>query len=103
MNYHSAENVSRPADVDFKKCIHDNHGKGDDYSVALLSWNGKEYFAVRWNIRGDEKDDPEKQNGEMCLGFPSSHGLPTWFEIPEDLIDSDSEVYRKMVGAKKSF
>lgn len=90
MNYYKAEDVSRKKGVDFVKLIHDNHDKGEeDYSLALLrdSDNDKcKWVGVRWNIRGDEHDDPAKKEGKTkCLGFPTSHGHPTWFDLPEDL------------------
>ena len=92
MNYYKAEDVSRRKGVEFVKLIHDNHDKGDeDYSLAVLRGSDGEWFGLRWNIRGDEHNDPAKKEGTTtCLGFPNSRGKPTWFEIPEDLFKNDS-------------
>lgn len=51
-------------------------GPPDDYSLAIGKWDQKPVLAVRWNA---------------CewrpLGNPQSRGLPTWFVLPERLVD----------------
>jgi hypothetical protein len=47
-----------------------------DWSLALGEWDGGRCLAARWN--GD--DDRPKGN-------PVSHGMPTWFVLPNELVD----------------
>jgi hypothetical protein len=47
-----------------------------DWSLAVGEWDGRRCLAARWN--GD--DDRPKGN-------PVSHGMPTWFILPDELID----------------
>ena len=43
------------------------------WSIARLDWNGDQALGIRWN--GDESS---------AIGNPQSHGLPTWFVVPEE-------------------
>lgn len=47
-----------------------------DWSLALGEWDGDRRLAVRWN--GDD---------ERPKGNPVSHGMPTWFVLPDEFID----------------
>lgn len=48
-----------------------------DFSIALLSFYGNEVYGMRWN--GSE--------AEESLGTPTAHGKPTWFIVPDKVID----------------
>jgi hypothetical protein len=86
MTYHKPEDVTR-AGVEVVRVIYDSGADVDEsYSVVKLKCGDEVWFGVRWNIRGNERDDPEKQNGKTCNGFPLSSSRPVWFELPEDLI-----------------
>ncbi len=50
----------------------------DEWSLALGRWGKNPRLAIRWNW----KDDPNDK------GNPVSHGMPTWFIIPEDLYET---------------
>ncbi len=47
-----------------------------DWSVALGEWDGRRVLAMRWN--GDD---------ERPKGNPVSHGVPTWFVLPDEFTD----------------
>lgn len=47
-------------------------GQDNDYAIALISWKGRDTFAIRWN--GDDKKP---------LGFPLLGKTPLWFILPE--------------------
>src|SRR5437016_5701911 len=47
----------------------------EQWSVALGRWDGSPRLGIRWNY-GDDPNDK---------GNPVSHGMPTWFLVPEDL------------------
>jgi hypothetical protein len=47
-----------------------------DWSLALGEWDGDRRLAVRWN--GDD---------ERPKGNPVSHGIPTWFVLPDEFVD----------------
>jgi len=51
----------------------------DDWSAALLDWDGQPSCALRWNGSSPSPDqDPHPGN-------PQSRGRPTWFVIPGEL------------------
>jgi len=52
--------------------------EAEAWSLALGRWDGKARLAIRWNW----KDDPGDK------GNPVSHGMPTWFIVPEDLYET---------------
>lgn len=45
----------------------------DNFSIASVFWNDKKRIAIRWNGEGN------------ALGYPHSHGNPTWFIIPKKI------------------
>ena len=46
-----------------------------DWSLAVGEWDGRRRLAARWN--GD---------AEHPKGNPVSHGVPTWFMLPDEFI-----------------
>jgi hypothetical protein len=50
--------------------------KEDGWSLAIGQWESKKCLAIRWN---GNKTNPK--------GNPCSHGMPTWFVVPNDLDD----------------
>ena len=48
----------------------------EDYSIALLEYDGTECVGVRWNTTNEEKDN---------IGTPQSRGIPTWFILPKEV------------------
>lgn len=52
--------------------------KTDSYAIASLIYNDKHKYAIRWN--GNESDGD--------LGTPCSHGKPTWFMLPDELVET---------------
>ncbi|MDY6367467.1 MAG: hypothetical protein SPL13_03005 [Clostridia bacterium] len=55
-----------------------------DFTIATLKYGDSVRIGIRWN---GEKDQ---------LGYPQSHGYPTWFIIPKDVAVS----YAKQIGDK---
>lgn len=88
--------VLSPRDfVDSVNVIHDDGAAS--YSLAEIEWEGKKCIAIRWNVARREQDDPNKQSGaKMSVGMPSSHGIPVWFILPDDLFDKNSAAYKKL-------
>lgn len=48
----------------------------EEWALAVGKWDGRIRLACRWN--GDE---------ESPKGNPVSHGVPTWFVLPDDLVE----------------
>ena len=48
-------------------------------ALALITWEGKAGFAMRWN--GDNK-------GKNGIGNPQSRGVPTWFVLGDNYDDA---------------
>lgn len=96
MKYYKPENVISPQDyVDNVRVIYDG-GEGS-FSLAKLDWEENECFAIRWNVARREWDDDNKANDKaICVGMPSSHGYPVWFILPNELIDKNSEIWKKL-------
>lgn len=93
MRYVRPDDVTSPTDfVEGVQVIFD--GGPDSFSLARVQWEGKECFAMRWNIARREFDNPEKQmERKVCVGMPSSHGYPVWFILPDELLDRSSEIW----------
>lgn len=51
----------------------------DDYrwSAAIFDWYGKQELGLRWN----------GHSGGMA-GNPQSRGMPTWFIVPDELVEA---------------
>lgn len=82
MRYVKAADVVSPRDfVRNVNVIFD--GGLHSFSIAELEWEGEECFGMRWNVARNEWDRKDKQNGSsICLGMPTSHGIPVWFILP---------------------
>lgn len=52
--------------------------KEDDFSVALLLFNNNSVYGIRWN--GNESKNSK--------GTPTAFGKPTWFILPNKLVES---------------
>jgi hypothetical protein len=106
MNYYYPHEVISPQDhVKFIEIIHDGkdgEGNGEDaFSIAKLTWDGKPCIGIRWNIAINEFKDEKKINGDSkCVGIPSSRGFPVWFIIPNELLDPNSEIFKRIQDKK---
>lgn len=75
MAYIKPETVVSPkAAVANLNVLHNNGG----WSVAELNWEGEPALGLRWN--GSDK--------ESGCGTPQSRGIPTWFIVPDELVDA---------------
>ncbi|MDP4202566.1 MAG: hypothetical protein Q8861_07705 [Bacteroidota bacterium] len=99
MRYNSPDRVLSPRDfLENVEVIYDG-GSGENpndtgFSLARLTWEGNIALGIRWNVARREWDSPEKINNSIeCVGMPSSHGYPVWFVIPDELLDSNSEIW----------
>lgn len=54
--------------------LYESPEREDGWSLALGQWDGQAVLGLRWN--GNKKNP---------LGNPTSHGMPTWFIVPDDL------------------
>ncbi len=50
----------------------------DSYSIAVFKWKGGVKYGIRGN--GNESEDDK--------GTPVSHGIPTWFILPNEAVDN---------------
>lgn len=100
MNYFKSVDVISPKDAvsDIVEIV--NNGE-HSISVARMKWYGKEVYGMRWNVGMREWDDVEKQKGKICLGVPTSRAKPTWFIIPDEFLDKNSELWQKIEKAMK--
>jgi hypothetical protein len=100
MRYRKPEAVLSPKDtVSNVKEIYD--GGEDSISVAKLQWHNETVYGIRWNVAMREWDDSEKQSERKeCLGLPISRGNPVWFIIPQELLDRNSELWKKIDEGK---
>ena len=62
--------VSPKSKVNHVEVIYDN----GTFAIASLQWDKKNQIAIRWNGSDDDS-----------LGYPQSHGYPTWFVIPKEV------------------
>lgn len=80
MQYHMVSHMAvRPQDVKSPKdhwTLFDVLVETEDWSLAVGEWDGQRRLAARWN--GDD---------ERPKGNPVSHGMPTWFMLPNEFID----------------
>ena len=65
----------------------------EDYSIALLEYNGTECVGVRWNTTNEEKDN---------IGTPQSRGIPTWFILPKEIAEVYLEKFLKEKEKKEN-
>ena len=73
--YIRPEDVLSPRDKVKNLEIIRNNDK-EDYSIALLEYDGIECVGVRWNTTNEEKDN---------IGTPQSRGVHTWFILPKEV------------------
>lgn len=52
--------------------------KEKEFAIASFKFNGAQVYGIRWNGAENEKSK----------GTPTAYGKPTWFIIPNKLIDS---------------
>ncbi|MEQ6122147.1 hypothetical protein [Reichenbachiella sp. MALMAid0571] len=84
------------------KIIYDG-GNGDNagdtgFSLARITWGGKETLAIRWNVSHAEWDNQSKVDEKtICKGNPTSRGYPTWFVIPEQIFDPSSAPWKDIM------
>jgi len=96
MNYIDPQNVISPRDcVSNVEVLYD--GGADSVSLAKIAWEGKDCFAIRWNVAKREWNDPKKQEGiKQCVGMPTSRGYPVWFVLPEEMLDTTSSLWKEI-------
>ncbi len=91
MSYVDPKTVISPKNrVGFVKVLHDA-GPGA-WAAALLDYDGHEVIALRWN--GGDGD-------ESGIGNPQSRGRPTWFVVPDPLMDIVREKVEQMRDAEE--
>lgn len=71
---------SCPQNTSVIRTIEDN----DKYVLAKILYKGKdECLAIRWHI--SDREAINKGKNDICLGYPSSRGYPTWMVLPDNL------------------
>jgi len=87
MKYYAPKDVKSP-----RRCISSvtplyDGGTDNAFSLAKITWQGKECIGIRWNVTQGEWDDENKINGtKICVGEPNSRGYPTWFILPNEFL-----------------
>ena len=62
-------------------------------AIAKIKWFDQIVIGIRWNASYRELQDPDKLKGsKTCIGNPVSRGFPTWFILPKEIIDPDSNI-----------
>lgn len=89
-------------------CVSNIHvifdGGVDSYSVVKLDWNGSPRIAMRWNVSEREWHETDKASGSVeCKGMPTSHGVPVWFVLPDDFLDTSADVWKDIAATAKKF
>jgi hypothetical protein len=88
MSYTPPEMVTSPKEkVKELKIVYDGDEGG--WSLALMLWEGKPTVGIRWNGGSGDKRFP-------VIGTPQSHGVPTWFLLPEEVGDVVLALVRTM-------
>ncbi len=93
MNYILPKNVTSPRDaISNVDVLYD--GGENSASIAKITWFGKSVIGMRWNVSMREWDDPNKNKpgGNICLGNPVSRGHATWFILPAEMFDSNTDL-----------
>lgn len=98
MNYYDPKNVLSPKDAITDLVVILDDGDSS-ISLAKMKWYGNNVFGIRWNVGLREWDNIDKQNGKICLGVPTSHAKSTWFILPNDFLDKNSELWNKIENA----
>jgi hypothetical protein len=101
MKYKKPNKIYSPKDIIKNvKVIFDGGEKS--FSLAKLNWNGREVTGIRWNIGLREWNDQNKiKEIKDCVGVPSSRGYSTWFVLPEELLEKNSEIWKKIDEVNK--
>ncbi len=89
---------NHPYGVEVLEVIYFGKEAKSSYTIARLSYMGRECLGVRWNIASAQYDDADCFSGKKpCLGFPYSVGYPTWFVLPDNLnVYEDKVIISKM-------
>lgn len=93
MNYIPPKDVTSPLDaISNVDVLYD--GGDTSVSIAKITWFGNIVIGMRWNVSMREWNDPAKNKpgGATCLGNPVSRGYATWFILPEDMFNSNTEL-----------
>ena len=73
----------------------------DGVSIAKIKWYDEDKIGIRWNISMREWDDVDKKSGiKECLGMPISNGYSTWFILPNEISDENSEISKALKDIK---
>ena len=68
------------------------------FSIARIIWDGNQCLGIRWNVSMREEGNPNKSNSSIkSKGNPISRGYPTWFIIPDQLLNSISPLGKKVL------
>ena len=97
-NYKKPEEVNSPKNhISNVRVIYDGGAKNlkDTFSVAKVEWDGEDKIAVRWNVGRDEWDINEKIK-KVCSGMPKSRQYPVWFILPDELVNRNSKIWKKI-------
>jgi hypothetical protein len=93
MNYRNPQEVTSPQDAVSNIRVILDQGE-DGVSIAILDWYGQPNIGIRWNISHREWDNEDKVNELIqCVGNPVSRGHSTWFILPQDLFNEQSEMF----------
>ena len=102
-NYYNPLTINCPQDyVKMDRVIYDGTAQNgsEDFSLALIFWDGLPTLAMRWNHTMREESDTDKKNNiKKCMGIPVSFAHPVWFVIPHAM---HSAILDSMVGIAKS-
>ncbi|MFV0226599.1 hypothetical protein OBK05_02725 [Empedobacter falsenii] len=91
IKYRSPKTILSPKDAVKEVDVIYDDPKG--VSIAKIKWYDDYVIGIRWNIALREWDDPNKMNGtKECLGLPTSRGYPTWFILPNQFLDENSDI-----------
>lgn len=102
MKYKDPRTVQSPAKkITNVDVIYDGGGihSGDTgFSIAIVTWGGQRTLAMRWNVSENEWYNQEKLNGvKECVGNPQSRGFATWFIIPTEIFDPESQITSEVI------
>ncbi|EKB61312.1 hypothetical protein [Bergeyella zoohelcum] len=96
IRYRDPATIYTPQDmISQVNVIYDGKDKG--ISIAKINWDDNEVIGIRWNVALREWDEADKMSGvKECLGHPVSRGYPTWFILPREIFDSNSDIVKKV-------
>lgn len=84
-DYYAVDEIKTPKGTEFVEKLIDT----DEYVLARINYKGKyNRLAIRWHRCTENPKDMEKiTKHQKCIGYPSIFGRPTWFVLPESLIN----------------